>query len=187
MKHFLRIASNINVLPLLQALQRQPELWSADRVRQDFSESGRELFKQSPHADVDDIILRFPDRDSPTLGDDLICANKEAFSRLPQARPLVLGLMNQVEGAMLGRVLITRLAPGKCITPHADTRGAYANYFKRYHVMLQCEPGAVFRAGAEQVQMRAGEVWQFDAHAMHEVVNNSTDDRISLIVDIRSD
>ena len=174
-------------MPLLQALHRHPHLWNADRVRQDFSNSTRELVADSPHAQVDDILLRFSDTSAPDIGDQLICANTEAFAALPQARPLVLGLMREVEGTVLGRAMITKLAPGKCITPHADTRGRYANYYKRYHLVLQSEPGSVFRANDEQVQMRAGEVWHFDAHAMHEVVNNSADDRIHLIVDVRSD
>jgi hypothetical protein len=178
-KHFLKIASGINVMPLLSALQRRPELWNADRVRQSFD--------KSPHAAVDDILLRFSDSAAKDIGDRLLCTNTESFSNLPQARPLVYGLMTQVEGSVLGRAMVTRLAPGKCISPHADTRGRYANYFKRYHIVLQCEPGAVFRAEDEQIQMRQGEVWQFNAHAMHEVVNNSAEDRIVLIVDIRSD
>ncbi|RQS39783.1 aspartyl/asparaginyl beta-hydroxylase domain-containing protein [Burkholderia sp. Bp8990] len=174
-------------MPLLQAVQRNGDLWNADRVRQDFTDSERELFKQSPHAEVDDILLRFPDRDSPTISDDLICTNQPALARLPQARPLIFGLMNQVDGMLLGRVMITRLRPGKRITPHADTRGLYANSMQRYHVVLQGEPGAMFVAEDEQVNMRTGEVWQFNAHAMHECMNNSTDDRVHLIIDIRSE
>lgn len=187
MKHFLRIATNINVMPLLQALQRNTDLWNADRVRQDFTGSEREVIAQSPHAQVDDILLRFPDSASATLGDELICHSRPALARLPQARPLVFGLMNQVEGTLLGRVMVTRLRPGKRILPHADTRGRYANSMMRYHIVLQSEPGAIFRAEDEQISMRAGEVWQFNAHAEHEVVNNSADDRLHLIVDIRSE
>jgi hypothetical protein len=34
--------------------------------------------------------------------------------------------------------------------------------------------------------MAPGEVWWFDNSKMHEVINNSADDRLTMIVDIRS-
>lgn len=88
---------------------------------------------------------------------------------------------------MLGRAMITRLAPGKQIYAHADVLGRYANTYKRFHVPLQSSPGCIFCAGDEQVQMRPGEVWDFNAHAVHQVVNNSDSDRIHLIIDIRTE
>lgn len=111
-------------------------------------------------------------------------ANYPALAELPMVRPIVFGLMRHVEGERLGRVLITRLGPGKRIYPHVDG-GDHAAYFKRYQVALQCQPGCIFRAGDEQVQMRTGEAWWFDNGQEHEVVNHSADDRLALIVDIR--
>jgi uncharacterized cupin superfamily protein len=64
--------------------------------------------------------------------------------------------------------------------------GRYANTMSRYHIPLQSGPGVLFRAGDEHVYMRPGEAWDFNAHAEHEVVNNSADDRVHLIVDIRT-
>ena len=110
--------------------------------------------------------------------------NYPAMSELPAVRQIVFGLMRQVEGERLGRVLITRLAPGACIYPHADG-GDHAAYYKRYQIALQSLPGVMFRAGEETVNMHTGEVWWFDNSIDHEVVNNSADDRISLIVDIK--
>lgn len=177
MQNFLRIASNLDVLPLLLAVRRRPELWGQDRVRAEFD--------QSPHREVDDILLRFSDTGAANIGDELICNDTEAMRMLPQARPLIYWLMARVEGDMLGRVLITRLAPGKQIYPHSDVIGKYANTMSRFHIPLQSEPGCLFRAGNEQVSMYPGEAWDFNAHAEHEVINNSAVDRIHLIVDIR--
>jgi hypothetical protein len=177
-KHFLKIAEGVDIMPLLLALQHHPELWSADDVRQ--------TFEESPHREVQDILLRFSRTDDANIGDELICDDTPAYQVLHIARPLVFLLMARVQGVMLGRVLITKLPPGKRIYPHADVRGRYANTYKRFHLPLQIGPGCVFRAGDESVQMKAGEVWDFDAHAEHEVVNNSDRDRINLIVDIRT-
>lgn len=178
MENFFKIADGVDVMPLLMALRRTPYLWGADRVRAEFD--------NSPHRHVDDILLRFSDTSAPDIGDQLVCENTPAMAVLPHARQIALWLMARVEGDILGRVMITRLAPGKEIYPHADTRGRYANSMRRYHIPLQSEPGVVFLAGDEQVSMRPGEVWDFNAHAEHQVINNSAQERINLIVDIRS-
>ena len=88
-------------------------------------------------------------------------------------------------GVRLGRVIITRLPPGKTITPHVDS-GSHAEYYDRYHVTLQNNPGSIFRCGNEHVFMATGDIWWLDNSIEHEVINNSVDDRITMIVDIRS-
>jgi aspartyl/asparaginyl beta-hydroxylase (cupin superfamily) len=93
--------------------------------------------------------------------------------------------MRMVEGVTLGRVIITKLPPGKKITPHVDG-GAPATYFSRYQIALQSLPGALFTIGDETVNFESGEVWLIDNKKEHSVVNNSRDDRIVMIVDIRS-
>jgi hypothetical protein len=179
MRNFLRIAAGLDVVPLLISLQHHPELWDSENIRKSYDE-------RSPHKDVNDILLRFSDPSDPKIGDQLVCESTKAWSVLPAAQDLVFGLMGRVRGVMLGRVMVTRLAPGKRILPHADTMGRYANTYKRFHVVLQSEPGCMFRAGDEEVWMRPGEIWDFNAHVEHEVVNASKDDRLHLIVDIRT-
>lgn len=110
--------------------------------------------------------------------------NYPAMNEIPGVRNIVFGLMRQVEGERLGRVLITRLAPGKKIYPHIDG-GDHARYYKRYQIALQSLPGVVFRAGDEQVNMRTGDIWWFQNAVEHQVINNSSDDRLALIVDIK--
>ena len=80
--------------------------------------------------------------------------------------------------------MVTRLKPGARITPHID-QGAPAEYFSRYQIALQSLPGANFRVDEETVNFRSGDAWWFDNRQEHEVVNNSADDRIVVIVDIR--
>lgn len=179
MKNFQRLAFNLDVGPILHALQLQPDLWNENPLRQ--------TFEGSPHAAVDDIWLRFGEpRDTiKEVGDDLEAVSFPAWHRLPQVRPLIYDLMRRVEAERLGRAIITRLAPGGRIDPHADVLGAYASYYSRYHIVLQGLPGAIFQSGDEAVQMRSGEVWWFNAAPVHAVFNNSADDRIHLLVDLK--
>jgi len=99
-------------------------------------------------------------------------------------RDVVLNLMRRVNGVQLGRVVITRLAPGKSIAAHED-HGAPAWFYQRYQVMLQCRPGCVFKCGEEVIAASTGEVFWFDNTKTHSVTNNSDTDRIALIVDVR--
>jgi hypothetical protein len=177
-RNFYELCEGLDTVPIVHSLQTRPELWNQNDLRR--------VYPGTPHAECDDIWLRFQ---SDTLSpQDIVDAhesvNYPAMNAIPGVRSIVFGLMRQVEGERLGRVLITRLAPGRRIYPHVDG-GEHAKYFKRYQVALHSLPGVLFRAGEERVQMRSGEVWWFDNGLEHEVVNNSADDRLTLIVDIR--
>ncbi len=174
MRFFHKIGEGLDVFPVVHALQRQPELWNEHPIRT--------THPGTAHAQVDDILVFFNDCSTPeTVADDRDVIPYPAWERLPQLRPIVFNLMRAVEGVRLGRVIISRLAPGHEITPHAP-----ADWFERYQIALQSLPGVIFRAGDEQVQMKTGDCWWFDNKQEHQVVNNSADDRISLIVDVRT-
>ena len=178
MRNFLQLATGLNTTPALHALACQKELWNEHRLRTSFD--------ASPHKEADDIWLWFnelkPDVDE--VVNDLDVRPYKGWKALPQLRGFVFGLMAQTEGVRLGRCMVTKLAPGKRILPHVDG-GAPAEYYQRYQVALQSLPGADFRIEDEVVNFRSGEVWKINNRAMHSVANNSADDRIVLIVDIR--
>lgn len=183
MRNFLKIAENIDTLPLLCALQRQPRLWNAQKFRT--------TFENTPHGQVDDIWLRFSDdskaTDTKAVMADGECVWHDAFKALPQARDILLNVARRLEAYAMDRVIITRLPPGGVILPHADNEGAYVHdpHRSRYHVVLQGLPGSLYRTGDETVSMRTGELWWFDALTEHSVTNNSADDRIHMLVDLR--
>lgn len=175
MRYFYRLAQGVMVMPLMDAIMRQPALWSAD--------DRRTTFEGTPHKEVDDILIRFGGND----GDDLEAVDFPAAAKLPMAKDLAINVMQLVRGVRLGRLVITKLEPGRKILPHKDVLGDYANYYTRYHVILQGLQGSLFTCGDETVQMLTGEVWWFDAAAEHSLMNNSPDDRIHLLVDVRID
>lgn len=198
MKNFLRLAEGLDITPLRLAIARRSDLWAEDTFLRHYP--------QGPFEDVETIFLRFPER---VVFDDADVAEQErkialykanqlpgydqqesidypAYALFPQAREIVLALMTRVAGVRLGRVMINKVRAGGRIFPHADCP-EHANYWNnRLHVVLQSLPGNDFRCEDEHVHMRAGEVWWFDNRLDHEVVNNSADDRIHMVVDIRS-
>lgn len=181
MKNFLRIAANCDVMPIMLAVQRQHELFNQNTLRT--------THPGTPHTQVSDIWLRF--NEIPEKGNEVKILDEHesvwypAIYALPQCRPMIYQLMARVDGERLGRCMITKLAPGKKIAPHVDG-GSHAAYYERFHVVLQGYPGSQFRCGNEIVDMLTGEIWWFNNAIEHEVINNSADDRLHLIIDIRT-
>lgn len=186
MRNFLMLAQNVDVLPLLLAIKRRPGLWKEDTYLRDYP--------QGPFNQIESIMLRFPVKSvhetEAELQNHLSTYDQHenidypAYAVLTEARPIVMAMMTRVGGERLGRVMINKIAPGGVIFPHVDTK-SHTDYYSRYHVVLQSQPGVVFRAGDEQVYMGTGEAWWFDNSQEHEVINNSADDRIHMIIDIR--
>jgi hypothetical protein len=181
-KNFLQLAAGVDTMPVLLALQRQPALWNADRFRT--------TYPNTPHAEADDILLRYSDPAKcntvdTVIGDDRLIWH-EGAAVLPW-QPIVFDLMRRVGAYALDRLLITRLLPGRRIHPHADDVGPYVHdpERSRYIVALQGLPGATYRVGDETVVPLSGQVWWFDATTQHEALNNSADDRIYMLVDLR--
>lgn len=185
MRNF-QFIGNVDVLPLTMALQTHPQLWNAHRFRT--------TYDGTPHAAVDDILLRFsaPEKTRDTgdlvpVIEDMAPVAYPAWAELPQVRPIVFDLMRRMEATALGRVIISRLPPGGRIAAHADTDGNYAaqDDGRRLHVVIQGLPGSLYHCGDETVQMLTGSVWWFQHREIHSVENNSADDRLHLLVDVR--
>lgn len=190
MRNFLKLADGVNVKPLVNAIYRKPDLWKAD----DFLRK----YPQGPFGDTDTIYLRFQEhvqvqsaeeeelyKQNKLAGHDLHeCPWRPEVDQLPEARALIMALMTATGATRLGRCMINRLVQGGKIFRHADSPW-HASYWDRYHIVLQSEPGNVFMCGDEQIWMRPGEIWWFQNAIEHEVFNNSADDRLHLIVDLR--
>lgn len=184
MRYFYKLAEGYPVWPVLHELARKSHLWNANTFRTSFP--------NTPHVDVDDILLHFSDTSVCSTTGAVIGDTRPiwhpAMSELQSVKPLVMALISQTGGYSLERLLISRVRPGGKILAHADKDGDYVQQtdIARYHVVLQGLPGSLFHCGNETVCMRTGEVWWFNAHEQHAVENNSTDDRIHLLVDLRT-
>lgn len=179
MKNFQRLASGLNVQPLLEAIKRQPKLWKQFTARQ--------TTPGSPHVDTETIFLRWSkDQSIEACFTDIDAVAYPAVDYLPEAKSLVDQVLELVGAGKLGRVIITKLKSGGAISPHTD-EGDYADYFERFHVSLESEDGNHFFVGeddfGEFAHMKAGEAWWFNHKERHWVVNNSLHARIHLIID----
>lgn len=189
MRNFLRIATGVNVTPLMLALARRPDLWKEDTYLRDYP--------QGPFGEIESIMLRFQEKrgfdqkaavDSAQNGGEFYDQHESidypAYAQLPEARSLVMGVFSSVAGERLGRVMINKIAPGGVIYPHADSK-AHAEYYSRFHVVLQSSEGVRFRCGNEWAYWETGSVFWMRNSIEHEVINESNSDRIHLIVDAR--
>ena len=190
MQHFLKLAHQVDILPLLLAIKRRPDLWKEDKFLRDYP--------QGPFGEIESIILRFPEKRVFEQEEDLAAYKRgegrfdqhesidyPAYKLLPEARSLVMNLMHFVGGERLGRVIINKIKPGGRIFAHEDTP-EHANYYSRFHIVLESYPGADFRCVDEHVHMAQADVWWFNNKLDHEVINNGSGDRIHIVVDIRT-
>lgn len=179
----------MDITKLLLAIKRRPELWKEDTFLRDYP--------QGPFGEIESIMLRFPEKrvfeqeeelekykKGESQFDQHESINYPAFNLLPEARKLVFDLMSYVQGERLGRVMINKIAPGGRIYPHEDTP-EHTAYYTRFHIILQSAAGCYIKSGDEQWEMRTGDVFWFNNKLMHEVVNNSPIDRISMVIDIK--
>lgn len=186
MKHFEKVADNIDVLPLLMALHTNPQLWGQEGYRKDTP--------GTPHTGMTDIWVRYNDITKYKESGDFTNFNGPhiskwypAYDHLPHIRPIAFGLMARFQAVGLGGILITKIPPGGRVEPHID-EGWHAEFYNtKLYVVLQSNPYCRNRVGDEVVFMKTGEVWYFDNSVEHEVINEGTDDRITLIICMRCD
>src|SRR5688500_7626801 len=98
-----------DVRTLVSELSRSPELWNDFDLRTNHP--------QSPHREMDDIIVRYNAR--ANFNGDRQAFNGvhdsvwwDSAERLPSALPIVFDLMREVQAERLGMVLITRQPAG---------------------------------------------------------------------------
>jgi aspartyl/asparaginyl beta-hydroxylase (cupin superfamily) len=103
---------------------------------------------------------------------------------LPSIKHLVADVMEAVEGAQLGGVLITRIPAGKQVYPHVD-QGWHATHYEKFAVQIKGNLGQMFCFKDSQLSPLEGELYWFNNQQPHWVVNNSCEDRITLICCIR--
>lgn len=180
MRHFDLIAVNLPTAAALADLAEHPALWSRFTGRQDTPGSA--------HHDTECIVLRGPASITMDAVFNDLDAHWYPHGELMGADALrtvldaALEALGEIE--QLGRVMVVNLKPEGHIDPHID-EGAYAAHYERFHLVLAAKPGNWFHCGDEAVQMKPGELWQFDHHTEHQVHNFSDAGRIHIIIDAR--
>jgi hypothetical protein len=180
MKPFSLIAQGIDTSQAVQEILDNAHLFGEFNARKESPES--------PHAEMEDIWVRYGDiSEMAESGDYSTIANEHDsvwLKDLECVKRLCFDIMALVDGERLGGVLITKLAPDGMIYPHIDS-GWHADYYDKYYIPIKNEDGAVFCFEEDDINPSDGDVWQFDNSHLHWVENKSKADRIAMIVCIK--
>lgn len=184
MNMFTKLYSGVDVSVVNAQLAEHPELWD--------SLNYRKTAPGTPHSRMSDIWVRYNDvrpfqerDDYRGFNDPHIPIWYPAWDKLPSLKPIVFGLMTAVQGEMIGAILITRIPSGAVIDPHVD-KSWHVDYFSKFYVSLQAAPGARFHTEGELIEPEVGDIYRFDNKIKHWVTNESGQDRVTLIVCIRT-
>lgn len=174
MQFFKLIRSGVDVAPLLEEVQSQPQVWLLDTARQDKIRAQRE---------TNTIFLR-----SAVSRPDLHINENQETRPTPVAKsfPRAVAFMTEFAAEMncqLSRATIVRLKPNSQVFRHIDG-GSYYFLRDRFHLVLKSSAGSVLMSGGEQVRMQEGELWWFDNKQHHEAYNDSDEWRIHYIFDL---
>lgn len=177
----IKLASDVNVAPLLSEILRHHELWNQHRARTNAY--------GTPHGDISDIWVRYNafenfDGDLAKFNEPHESVWYPAFEALPSIRPIVFDLMRAVEGERLGGVLITKIPAGSKVEPHID-HGWHARYYEKFAVQIMSAPEQAFCFDGEAHVQRPGDIYTFDNAVTHWVTNDSSIERITMICCIR--
>jgi Aspartyl/Asparaginyl beta-hydroxylase len=181
MNHLRMTDLTFNVEPLHAQLRRNPQIWNQIPYRTQFA--------WSPHREVDDIWVRYNalenfTGDGPAFNSEHRSVWYPVISQIPEAKLLALELFSLVAGERLGGVLITRVPAGKQVYPHTDP-GWHARYYEKFIIQVTGNDRQRFCFKDEELVAQPGQCYWFDNQFEHWVVNDSDEDRISLIVCLR--
>lgn len=174
--NFELLVSGLEVKPLLEALESQPDLWKENTLRQNYP--------SSCHGDTENIFLRGPK--SLTHNDyffDLGAFDYPAMEKLVDPLlPILRPVFEKLQIAELGRMIIVKLKPHGIVGTHID-EGMYADHYSRFHICLQAEEGSTLTAYNESRHFSPGEAWWFNHKSVHFATNDSDLPRIHIIFD----
>jgi hypothetical protein len=186
MKYLRQLAGPIPVEPIVAELEAHPQLWNRYEMRTGYADS--------PHQ-VDDIWVRFRDFNDILIKgmalQDFVGTEHEsrwypAIDVLPSLKSLIFETMRYFEVERLGGVLITRIPPGGEVKWHTDS-GWHAQHYSKLAVQLKSVLGQAFCFEDGQFECEPGTVYAFDNSVPHRVINPTDQERITLIMCVRTD
>jgi len=174
------IASGFPVEALREELQCA-DVWNRNTLRTQA--------QATPHKTSSDIWVRFKAWDE-VLADPAHCCDEHesvwypVLMEIPAVIPLIEAVMELSGADTLGGVLITKVPPGGRIEPHID-RGWHAEVHRKFAVQIAGNEHQAFCFENAVLRPVSGEVYEFRNQESHWVTNESSSDRITLIVCVR--
>ena len=130
-------------------------------------------------------------KDSPdtyqTNANVIDCIDTVARTLYPQLERTIRWIYNEVAGFQLGRIMLVKLQSGGSVPSHVDA-GDYFQFHYRFHLPLLTDQKVVFTGpeNNQKIHMPEGYLCQLLNTNPHGEENNSSIDRIHLILDIAS-
>lgn len=177
------IASGFDVSPLIRQLDDSPELWNKHKLRTDRY--------NTPHNEVSDIWVRFNAWEN--FDGDAVKFTMHphesswypCISKIPAAWSLARKVYRRVGGKKLGGILITRIPPGGEVKPHIDS-GWHAEHYEKFAIQIKGNKDQAFCFAGESLSPLPGDLYTFNNSRLHWVRNDSDEERITLIMCIRT-
>ena len=152
-----------------------------------------------PHKEMTDIWVRYNDITKYDPEADTFCTDISDFNDehdsvwypgyhalKTELDPILFWMMGTFHGERLGGILITKLPPGGKIEPHVDG-GWHAKYYEKFYVAVKSPTGSVFGFKDGNIEAQDGDIYWFDNSVPHWVTNDTAEDRIAMIVCIKTD
>ncbi len=169
----------LSVSALREDLNTHPEVWDQYRWRTEHP--------QSPHREVSDIWCRYNALENmgPHFNDEHESVWYPVIDKLPAVKSLCNSVMALQDNHNLAGVLITKIPARAQVYPHVDF-GWHAQSTEKIGVLVQGNTDQTFCFENAALRCRAGDCFTFNNSFKHWVKNDSAEDRITLIVCLRS-
>lgn len=176
------LASGLDVGEAVRQLESQPDIWNTHKLR-------TELYG-TPHKSVSDIWVRYNawenfDGDIAAFNGPHESVWYPVADRIPAVKVLIEQVCRVVGCESLGGVLITKIPPGGEVKPHIDA-GWHAGHYEKFAVQLKGNDRQAFCFETARLSPQPGDLYTFDNSQLHWVTNDSEEDRITLIICIRT-
>jgi Aspartyl/Asparaginyl beta-hydroxylase len=165
---------------LQMELGHSPQVWNTLTMR---TEGAR-----SPHRELHDIWVRYNpienfDGDVAKFNSEHVAQWYPVIEKLPSARRLAEKIAYDYS-ADIGGVLITKIPAHKMCYPHID-EGWHARTYEKFALQVKGHEKQRFHVEGEELTTVDGDLWWFDNSRVHHVINDSDEDRITLICCLR--
>ena len=99
--------------------------------------------------------------------------------------PALKGLTKKIGIKNIHTVWFLNLTSGARLHSHRDTFGNLLFGMMRVHIPIKSNPSCTLTIQNKDIFLPLGEVWSLDTSALHGAQNNSKEDRIHIVIDVK--
>jgi len=172
---------------MTNAYLRLPFTFDISRLQQDLHSLQRHHWQQHINKRAHDggwtaLSLRAVDGDADTIVVAEIDPDRYADTPYMNECSYIPEVLNSFQCQQVSARLMS-LRAGEEIKRHTDMDLAFEDGCVRLHIPIQTAPEVMFHIDDQPIHFGAGECWYMNANYPHQVMNNSRQDRIHLVVD----